>query len=170
MSYIKGLSLTNAQSLKTDWLKIILEDEKKMQYTELRDKIVSLIFDATPRQGDVFACIARFVEEADGKVRIVQRLIDVAFLSKSMDNVVTQGAITAALQSVGLRTQSMKSSSCDGCEVNKKAISAMERANDIRVFLALCISHCANNAGEKADNYVILARFWGTCIVNLYIF
>ena len=54
--------------LATDYIERILSEEVDTQLEELKGKQVSVCFDATPRMGDVFALIARYVETtAEGK-------------------------------------------------------------------------------------------------------
>jgi predicted GTPase len=67
---------------------MIQDAEEALQATEIVDAgtLVLLVFDATPRQGDAFNVIARFVHKTgSGKVHVAQRLIHFAFLEKSMD-------------------------------------------------------------------------------------
>lgn len=162
------LPLIGAQALKHQFLKSILKVEEEQLLHELRGKIVSLIFDATPRMGDVFALLARFVSVKEGRAKVEQRLIHVAFCKKSMDNTHVQSEVTRGMLKAGIRGPDVVSWSVDACSVNILAHKNMQMANDIVIFLCLCISHCANNAGNQCS-YVVLTRFWHllqTCFKN----
>jgi hypothetical protein len=59
-------SLGSTNNLAAEYIPLILQGEEEEQCSELSNKTVALIFDATPRMGDVFALLARFVEIKDG--------------------------------------------------------------------------------------------------------
>jgi hypothetical protein len=59
-------SLGSAKNLADEYIPLILQGEEEEQCSELSNKTVALIFDVTPRMGDVFAFLARFVEIKDG--------------------------------------------------------------------------------------------------------
>ena len=157
---ISNLSLTDVNALKREYVPKILAMEKDLQCQELAGKVVSIIADATPRQGDLFALIARHVEVSeDGKATVMQTLIDVSFAAASMDNSHVISAITAGLHSVRLKVEDCVAFSADGCAANVLAHERMQTVNGIVIMLCLCISHCADNAGSQAE-YLVLHRFW----------
>ncbi len=65
--YISKKSLERSSELKSNYMKEILSCENRIQCEELLGKSISLVFDATPRQGDVFNVVARFVDVAKVK-------------------------------------------------------------------------------------------------------
>jgi hypothetical protein len=55
-------SLACHNMLASDYIEQIFSEEVDTQLEELKGKQVSVCFDATPRMGDVFALIVRYVE------------------------------------------------------------------------------------------------------------
>ena len=160
LEYIAKKSLQRSGDLKANYISMILKEEIIMQREELRGKIVFICFDATPRQGDVFNLIARYIHVSDGgKVEARQRLINVSFLAKSMDADSVCGEVRASLNERHLVHEDVKSVSVDACSVNIRAIKTIEGEFNVKWFMNLCLSHLANNAGECA-NFIILSQVW----------
>ena len=155
----------------------------------------SLIWDATPRQGDVFAVIARGIVEGSvdefmrlqssssstsssssstlssssrSKVQVVQVLIGVEFLAKSMtgDEIYgTLGSIIGASSHNGELTRGMDldwadciGHMADGCSANIYAFNLLEKNNQ-KSFLSKCAAHCSYN-GCKQVEFVTIALMW----------
>ena len=94
-----------------------------------------------------------------GKATTVHRLILLDFLQSSMNSLHVLHAIQKGLMSRRLIHDDVFSVSADGCSVNLRAHAAIERDMGVAWFLNLCISHCTNNAGDKA-NFPTFATFW----------
>ena len=86
-------------------------------------------------------CYVKMLKE--GKAKVEQRLIHVAFCKKSMDNTHVQSEVTRGMLKAGIRGPDVVSWSVDACSVNILAHKNMQMANDIVIFLCLCISHCS---------------------------
>lgn len=80
-------SLSAVSNMKREYISPLLEKEVHLQMEEVKGKVVSIIADATPRQGDVFALIVRFVaiSPVDHLPVVQQRLISVQFLDGNLD-------------------------------------------------------------------------------------
>ena len=149
---VAGLSLVDDPTrLKADCLDGIVMVEKDQQTSEVAGKLVSTVFDGTPRQGDVTCVIVRCVAVTDGVASIQQRLVHLDFAAKSLDSIGILGVVTRGLQSVGLRVSSVLSTSCDGCPTNVAMHRRFEHLNRLTYLLAQRVSHCANDAGEKTS-------------------
>jgi hypothetical protein len=152
-------SLEGANTIVATHIKPILNAEIALQIEELKGKRVSLCFDGTPRLGDVFAMVARYVEENKGKVNSRQRLIHIAFAKKSMNGPNVCAEVSSGLQGKRLRHDDVVSMSVDGCSVNLSAHASIQKDHDIVWMLCLCLSHSTNNGGDEAS-FVILHQFW----------
>ena len=70
----------------TAWHAGILEAEKKQMKEDISQaSAVGLITDNTPRMGDVFALLVRYISIIENRPRVEQRLAIVEFLKKSMN-------------------------------------------------------------------------------------
>jgi hypothetical protein len=159
MEDISKKSLEGRSAVVSNHLKSILDAELELQIEELKGKKISLCFDGTPRLGDVFAMVARYVEVRDGKVNSRQRLIHIAFANKSMNGPNVCAEVSRGLQGKRLVHQDVVSMAVDGCSVNIAAHAAIEKDYDIVWMLCLCLSHSTNNGGDEAS-FVILHQFW----------
>ena len=160
LEYIGKKSLAQSADLKANYVPALLKAETNLQCEELRDKRMLLFFDATPRQGDVFNIIARFVDITHGgKVCVRQRLINVSFLQKSMDADCVCGEISSCLSRRRLIHEDVTSVSVDACSVNLRAMQMIKDSYNLNWFTNLCLSHLANNAGNCAK-FVILSQVW----------
>ena len=141
---------------------------------------IGIIFDATPRQGDFFAMVSCHValcpKTKTAKAR--QLLIHCSNVEGSL----SQHTLAAEV-SHGLHARNVKHSKAvvacnDGCYTNGAAHDKFDKVTDIckkiladsnatpahrdqivKRFVAICISHCLSNAGDKAG-FVILDLFW----------
>jgi hypothetical protein len=154
-------SIGPSKELKSDYISMIQDAEEALQATEIVDgTLVSLVFDATPRQGDAFNVIARFVHKTEsGKVHVAQRLIHFAFLEKSMDANHVCAELSKALNKRRIRYGEVVAIVPDGCSVNIKAHKMIQQRQDVEWLLLLCLSHMANNAGKQTD-FVLIEQFW----------
>jgi hypothetical protein len=159
MEDMSKLSLEGATMIVANHITPILNAEIELQIEELKGKRISLCFDGTPRLGDVFAMVARYVEVYDGKANSRQRLIHVAFAKKSMNGPNVCAEVSSGLQGRRLVHKDVVSMSVDGCSVNLAAHTAIEKDYDIVWMLSLCLSHSTNNGGDEAS-FVILHQFW----------
>jgi hypothetical protein len=159
------LSLASASYLKREYVAPLLKLEVETQMKQVFGKTMSVIADGSPRQGDVFVLIVRFVEKGeDGVPRVVQLLISVQLLKFSMNSNHLCSAIVTALRERRLVTADVTAISLDGCSTNVSAVSSKMAAYQTSQeekpwLLSLCFSHCANNAGEKCT-FVVLDTFW----------
>jgi hypothetical protein len=153
------LSLKGRTSILANHLQPIIAGGLELQIEELKGKKVSLCFDGTPRLGDVFAMVARYVEVRDGKAKSRQRLIHLAFAKKSMNGPNVCAEVSSALRGKRLFHADVVAASVDGCSVNIAAHAAIEKDYDIVWMLCLCLSHSTNNGGDEAS-FVILHQFW----------
>jgi hypothetical protein len=101
--YIEGITqmpLDSAQKLKPVYVKKLLRIEENKQIEELKEHNVGLVADETPRMGDVFAMILRFVQVKDGKASVQKCLINLNFIKGSLNAATQCGAINSGLQDV----------------------------------------------------------------------
>ena len=176
LEYIGKKSLEPSDDLKANHLSSILKAEVKLQCEELREKVISIFFDATPRPGGgtIFNLVARYIFVSDaGKVDVRQRLINVLFLEKSMDVDSMCKEVGASLHQRRLIHQDVKSISVhaeadrnadadadrDACSLNPhlRAIRMIEGQHNLNWFKNLCLSQLANDAGDCAE-FVILSQ------------
>ena len=144
----------------------LLLDETTLQTDELKlANVIGVIFDATPRQGDCFAMIARRVvlHREMKRVFIAQTLIHCAALKGSLNGDILAGQVTAGLAARGKTNKDAVVGMMDGCYTNSAPQDITNHAaalnNDSKRFISLCMSHMSNNAGEKA-NAPTLEYFW----------
>jgi len=79
--------------------------ETDLQELILKIKYIGIIFDATPRQGDFFALIARYIVLDAGKKRAVaeQQLIHCAAINGSLNQYTQVGEVSRGLQARGIK-------------------------------------------------------------------
>lgn len=151
--------------LVRDHLPKLLNDEINEQNEELRGKEVGIIFDATPRLGEVFALLVRFIHLDSKKKTAVakQLLIYFSALKHSLDASSLCTEIFTATGSRNLALQDVRVSMNDGCSVNIAAHNRIKHSctttNTIPWLVAYCLSHCCSNGGKEA-NFVLLDLFW----------
>ena len=154
LEYIGKKSLEQSGDLKANYIPALLKAEMTLQCEEVKDKHISLFFDATPRQGDMFNAIARFVDITHGG-----KVVNVSFLQESMDADCVCGEISSCLSRRRLIHEDVTSVSVDACSVNLRAMEMIKDSYNINWFTNLCLSHLANNAGNCAK-FVILSQVW----------
>ena len=118
-------------------------------------KYIGIIFDATPRQGDFFALIARYIVLDSDKKRAVaeQQLIHCAAINGSLNQYSQVGEVSRGLQARGIKNDQAVVDMQDGCSTNGAAHDMMNRiaaaSNETERLVSTCLSHCASNAGES---------------------
>jgi len=155
--------LTHSNNLVTKYIDGLVKAEDMLFREALRNRVggIAIITDNTPRLGDVFALLLRFVKLDDNGIpQITQWLVDVRFLQESMTAVQLAWLVTTTLAKYGLTIRDIDAFITDGCGVNGKAVRWMKQNNDgISLLDVLCFSHCGNNAGEE-EEFVVLTLFW----------
>lgn len=159
-------SLGEPTGLAAKYVRRLLNEEIELQKSELRlIKYMSIIFDATPRQGDFFALVSRrVVLNAEMKrATAIQSLIHCSAMKGSLNGESLAREVTAGLAARGMTLDEVVAAMNDGCYTNgaahDKINEASEMGDTLKTFVSLCISHCASNAGEKATS-VTLEYFW----------
>ena len=147
-------SLTTSNMLSQHIPKL-LKKEAELQEMILKGvKHIGIIFDATPRHGDFFALLARYVVlDPDTKRAIAdQQLIHCAALNGSLNQYTQVGEVSRGLQGRGMKNEKAVVAMQDGCFTNGAAHEMMNRiasaSNTTERLISLCISHCASNAGK----------------------
>ena len=159
------LSLTHSSHLARDYTTDLLEEEEDLQTDEFKGSVCSMGFDATPRQGDLFALVLRKIEvNAEIKRAIaVQRLAHVSTIKGSLNAATLASEVTRGLQNRRLKHEEIPAAMNDGCFTNGAAHDHIGQVADVAGkvsrMISLCLSHCANNAGEQAG-FVLLDLFW----------
>lgn len=134
------------ENLKPDYLTQLLKIEKEQQVVEW----VSIIADATPRMGGVFALVVRFVYTKDHKVAVEQQLTNVDSTQGSLNAATQCGIVQKGLQSVCLTHQYVVLASMDGFSTNELFVKMIHKDLYVEWMLNHCFSRCGNNAGEEA--------------------
>ena len=127
-----GMSLENSQCLKRNYLRAILKLEVDEQCKEVLNKTVSLIWDNSPRLGDVFALLVRFVIEEEDIIKVVQRLISLQFVVKNMTEETLSGAVARALSERRLAHRDVVGVAVDACSTNTAAHRSIENAYQVQ--------------------------------------
>jgi hypothetical protein len=160
--FIEGVSedsLDHSSNLKCDYIPKLLALEEQELERELRGKQFSIVFDATPRMGDVFALIVCFVSHDETKAVVKLRLIHMSFVRGSLNAHLQCGETQDGLQKLRMVHKDVTASSMDGCFTNIKIINYIDQHQDVKWMKVLCFSHCGNNGGQEAG-FPVLDRFW----------
>lgn len=159
-------SLGHPSHLAAKYIGKLLKGEIELQKSELQlVKYMSIIFDATPRQGDFFALICRRVclNAELKRAAARQTLIHCSALKGSLNGDTLAREVTTGLANRGKTLSDVVAAMNDGCYTNGKAHDSINEASGMadimQTFVSLCLSHCASNAGEKATS-VTLEYFW----------
>lgn len=141
-------------SMLPEHIPALLEKEEWLQEEILRvAEYIGIIFDATPRQGDFFAMIARFVriDEEKRTAVAVQELIHCEAIKGSLDQNGLLGEVAKGLSNRGIKARDAVVGMNDGCYTNGATHNRMnviaELSGVTQRFISLCISHCLANAG-----------------------
>jgi hypothetical protein len=133
--------------------------EKDLQEQELQGKNISIIADATPMMGDVFALIASFVYVLNQKAAVHQSLGDVTFVNCSLSAATQRGAVQKVLMSVHLTHRDVMPASMVGPSTNEAFLKKIEEHQDAVWVLYRCVTHYGENAGAEAG-FPTLDHFW----------
>ena len=165
LSKYSQLTLAHPTDLARDCVPKLLEEETELQRMELRDKIVSIIYDATPRQGDAFACVARFME-VDPKLRTAfarHVLIHVSTIKGSLNATTLSAEVSTALANREIRAERVPAAAMDRCFTNSASATEMNDCaavvGKLQRFTVFCFAHMTCNAGDCAS-FVLLELFW----------
>ena len=146
-------SLTHSSHLSSYVPKLLKKEEDLQEMTLKAVKYIGIIYDATPRQGDFFAMLARFIVLDVEKKRATanQQLIHQAAIKGSLNANTLAGEVSTGLQNRRIKNDQAVVEMVDGCytngaahEVGKNVAAVVGEAERL---LALCFSHCASNAG-----------------------
>ena len=147
-------SLTSSKHLSQHIPKLLKKETDLQEMILKAVKYIGIIFDATPRQGDFFALIARYIVlDADKKRACAeQQLIHCAALSGSLNQYTQVGEVSGGLQARGMKNNQAVAAMQDGCYTNGASHAMMNRiaaaSGEAERFIATCLSHCASNAGK----------------------
>jgi hypothetical protein len=134
--------------------------EREQVNKDIHNKLFTLIFDGTPRFGDVLAFIARyFVDDPVLGSRVHERLFSVIFAEKTPKANQLGGLIASALKTGGLEWKDMIGVTCDAAPTNVCALKNLKRTKQLRFPVITCFAHFGSNAGGKV-HFVILDAFW----------
>ena len=96
-----------------------------------------------------------------------QSLIHCSALKGSLNGPTLVGKITIGLANRGKKNEDVVTETNDGCFTNGATHDVIdassEFSDEMQRFFVLCISHCANNAGQKVKS-VTLDYFWSLLI------
>ena len=147
-------SLTDSRHLRMH-IPDLLREETELQEKNLKAvNFCGIIFDATPRQGDLFAMLICYVELDEVKKRAIceQQLIHLSAVKGSLNNYTLAGEVSRGLQARGIKNEQAVCAMEDGCSTNWSAHKRMNSiADNVRIctrFMSPCLSHCASNAGK----------------------
>ena len=158
-------SIGHVSDLYRTYLPKLLKDEIADQKQDLAEKPIGIIHDATPRLGDFFAMLARFIvlDPEEKTARANQLLFHCAAIKGSLNAETLSRELHHGINERDIRLRDVLVSMNDGCSVNIKAHERISKTcNDINTlvwFVSNCMSHCASNAGKEAG-FVLLDLFW----------
>ena len=141
-----GFGVPNRKSL-SDFIPLILEEERKEVISLVSGNHVSVIFDGTSHQGEAMAIILRFIS-AD--LSIHQKLVRFAMLEKSVSNRPLGGLIIDVLgRMLRVPPNLVVGFVHDGASVNIAASRDVLQPLYTKAIDICCLSHMYNNVGEK---------------------
>jgi hypothetical protein len=109
--------------------------EQDMVTEEMSGKMVSICADATPQMGDVFAVILCNVCTKAGKASVMQRIVQISFLSCSLNASTQCGAVSKALPWVRLNHHDVTPASMDGFSTSEYFVNIFEGYQDAKWML-----------------------------------
>lgn len=121
-----GLKLSNRSDLGA-YIPELMEEEEKILANELEGVNLSAIYDATPRQGDFFAMLARFVH-ADEKLRRAtarHRLMHIASLEGSLNAASLSAEVSCGLRKNNVPHASVPAAIVDRCSILIAQVSSL---------------------------------------------
>jgi len=157
--------LAHHTDLGRQFIPKLLEEEMELQRMELRDRLVSIVYDATPRQGDAFACVARFMCQ-DPRLRVVYAkhiLIHVSTIKGSLNATTLSAEVSEALMNRQILPRHVPAAAMDRCYTNSASATEMNEGaavvGELQRFIVFCFAHMTCNAGDRAS-FVLLELFW----------
>ncbi|KAL7535559.1 LOW QUALITY PROTEIN: hypothetical protein ACHAWF_005201 [Thalassiosira exigua] len=159
-----SLRLSHRSEL-TAYVPQLLGDEHNLQRAEFRDCKQSIIFDATPRQGDLFALVSCSVwcNPTARQAGTRHRLIHVSTIKGSLNATSLSAEVNKGLMLKQIMHNKVLAAMVNRCFTNSAATTenneaAPENGNtEWRIFF--CFSHLACNAGNHAG-FPLLDLFW----------
>ena len=157
--------LAHPHDLKSDYVHELLSEEEALQRNELRDKMQSIIYDATPRQGDLFGMVSRSMDANPEKrqAKAVHRLIHVSTIKGSLNAATLSAEVSVGLMARQIMHGNVPAAAMDRCFTNSASMNnineAAQAAGEVERFASYCMSHLLCNAGDKAA-FVLLELFW----------
>jgi hypothetical protein len=119
-------ALDHHSNLKKYHVPRLIELEREGLEREVHGKKVVLIFDASPRMGEVFALIVRFVDTNASVACVKQRLIHVSFVRGSLNSHTQCGEPRGGLKPFHLTHKDATAARMDGCSANTKTTKLIE--------------------------------------------
>ena len=127
--------------------------------------VIAIIYDATPRQGDLFVAVTRVITE-DSNTRTAQAmhvLFYVSTIQGSLNAVSLSAEISKALTDWQIINRNVPIAAMDRCFTNRSSANEMNAvasdAGEIKRFTVYCFSHIICNAGDKAKS-ILMQYFW----------
>jgi len=166
LAKLAGKRLPNGKDLPAMCIPNLLFEEEELQRIELRDQDLSIVYDATPRQGELMVVVARLVKEDQDKktARIQHILFYISTLADSLNAASLSAEVSTALSQRQILDRNVPAAAMDRCFTNSASAEEMNAAagvtNSLQRLTVYCFSHMINNAGEKAE-FVLLSYMWG---------
>ena len=162
ISYLRPLledgsaRLTDPSHLNS-YIPFILETEAAQVKEELKGaQHLSVIFDGSTYQGEALAILVRFV---NGEFEIVQRLVRVYILEKSVNGQELAREIATALSThLPIPASCIVAAVRDGASVNESAVHMLQDIMYPKMRNIVCISHALDNVGKRIET-PLLDRF-----------
>ena len=134
-----------------DLVPFILKEEQACIRQEIADKPVSVIFDGTSRLGEVMVVVLRFVQDW----KIVQRLVRVEFLAKSMTGEeVARELINVLSIKLGIGSELLVAAMRDRASVNNVALRTLSLIYPQLLDVG-CFAHTLDHVGEKFSTPIL---------------
>ena len=158
-------ALSHRSELASTYIPKLRENEKELQRLECRDRNVLVSYNATPRRGDLFAVVARYIESNEEKrtAKAVHILIHVSAMRGSMDANSLSEELSRALANRQIMPENVPAAAMDRCSTNSCSANEMNEAaaaaGNVERLAIYCLSHMICNAGDQAS-FVLLELFW----------
>ena len=147
----------------SEYIPLILQEEKRTLKEEIAGKFVSVIFDGTTRLGEAIAIVLRYVDE---KLEIHQRLVRLRTVAKSINAPQLAQVLNECLcVDYQIHGKMVIAAMRDGVAVNGAAIRHLQVLLP-QLLDIICFSHTLNNTGRHV-NLPVLEEF-GQLWVTLF--
>ncbi len=162
-----GKKLMHWRDLPATYIPPLLKDEEELQRKELglSGTKCSICYDATPRQGDLFALVAREIlcDEDSRRAYARHTLIHVSTIAGSLNNATLSAEVTTALANCQILQDNVPAAAMDRCYTNSASANEMNDsaavADKYARLISFCMSHMICNAGDQAS-FLLLELFW----------